>query len=201
MRSSYAALLASAAILAAAATPAAAADGKALFTDKGCPACHGDDAMTPLQKDYPKLAGQNPDYLFQQLKDIKSGKRANGQLTDTMKPIVADIPEAELRALADYIGSLPRFAPATGKGPDDAPGHKLFLTKTCVACHGKDGGKPVMKFYPYLAGQNAAYIVREMTDIKSGKRANGAVAAMAPVMHLVTAQEIAAIADYLSNVK
>ncbi len=203
MRSTTAVILAAAGILAAATTtPAAAApDGKALFTDKGCVACHGDDAKTPLQPDYPKLAGQNADYVFQQLKDIKSGARANGQLTDTMKPVVADISEPDLRALADYIGSLPHFTPVTGKGPADAPGHKLYLTKTCVACHGREGSKPVMNFYPYLAGQNKAYIVRQALDIKSGTRANGAVAAMAPVMHLVTDQEIDAIAEYLSNVK
>ena len=203
MRSSTAFAFAAAGLLAAAAvTPAAAApDGKALFTDKGCVACHGADAKTPLQKDYPKLAGQNADYVFQQLKDIKSGQRDNGLVPDTMKPVVADLSEPELRALADYIGSLPHFTPVTAKGPADAPGHKLYLTKTCVACHGKEGSKPVMKFYPYLAGQNKAYILRQALDIKSGKRANGAVAAMAPVMHLVTDQEIDAIAEYLSNVK
>jgi cytochrome c553 len=201
VRASHAILFAAAAVLAAAATPAAAADGKALFTDKGCPACHGEDAKTPLQEAYPKLAGQNADYVFQELKDIKSGARANGLIPDTMKPVIADISEPDLRALADYIGSLPRFTPDTAKGDADAPGHKLFLTKTCVACHGKDGTKPVLKYYPYLAGQDKAYIVTQMADIKSGKRANGAVAAMQPVMHLVTDQEIDAIAEYLSNVK
>lgn len=202
MRSSTALFFAAAGMLALAAThPAAAADGKALFADKGCTSCHGEDAKTPMQEGYPKLAGQNADYVFQQLKDIKAGARANGLVPDTMQPIVADIAEPDLRALADYIGSLPRFTPDTAKGPADAPGHKLFLGKTCVACHGKEGTKPVLKFYPYLAGQDKAYILRQMTDIKSGKRANGAVAAMQPVMHLVTDQEIDAIADYLSNVK
>lgn len=181
--------------------PAAAADGKALFADKGCTACHGEDAKTPLQDGYPRLAGQNADYLFQQLKDMKAGARANGLIPDTMAPIVADLAEPDLRALADYLGSLPRFAADGAKGPADAPGHQLYLGKTCIACHGKEGGKPVLKFYPYLGGQEKAYIVRQMTDIKSGKRANGAVAAMQPVMHLVTEQEIDAIADYLSNVK
>ena len=202
MRPLHAFVFAAAGILAAAAAaPATAADGKALFTDKGCPACHGDDAKTPLQEGYPKLAGQNADYLFQQLKDIKSGARANGGLADTMKPVVADIAEPDLRALADYLGSLPRFTPETAKGPADAPGHKLFLTKSCVACHGKEGTKPVLKFYPYLAGQDKAYLVRQLADIKSGARTNGAVAAMQPVMHLVTGQEMGEIADYLSNVK
>ena len=196
------ALLAAAGLAAlVAAQSAAAADGKALFADKGCTACHGEDARTPLQDGYPKLAGQNADYVFQQLKDIKSGARANGQIPDTMKPVVADIAEPDLRALADYLGSLPRFTPVTAKGPADAPGRALYLGKTCIACHGKEGTKPVLGTYPYLAGQDKTYIAAQLADIKAGKRTNGSVAAMQPVMHLVSDQEIGAIAEYLSNVK
>jgi len=183
------------------ASPALAADGKALFADKGCTACHGEDAKTPIQEGYPKLAGQNADYVFQQLTDIKAGKRANGAVAEVMKPILDDTAEADLRALADYIGGLPRFTPATAAGPADKPGKQLYLTKTCIACHGKEGGKPVLKSYPAIGGQDRAYIAQQMKDIKSAARANGATNAMQPVMHLVTEPEIDAIAEYLSNVK
>ena len=195
-----AAVAASAFGLLAGTAPALAADGKALFTDKGCVACHGEDARTPLQEGYPKLAGQNAEYVLQQLVDIKSGKRANGQTAEVMKPVLDEIDEADLKALADYLGSLAPFAGAAAKGPD-GPGKKLFLTKTCIACHGREGNKPVLKIYPFTAGQDKTYILQQMSDIKAGRRTNGAVAAMAPVMHLVTDEEMGAIADYLSNVK
>lgn len=199
MRPSPAFLISAALVVAA--TPAFAADGKALFADKGCTACHGEDAKTPLQEGYPKLAGQNADYVFLQLKDMKAGTRANALVPDTMKPIVDELTEAELRALADYLGSLDRFTPPTAHGPADSPGKKLYLTKTCIACHGKEGTKPVLKSYPYIAGQDKGYMLQQMADIKSGARANGGVAAMQPVMHLVNAEEIDAITEYLSNVK
>lgn len=38
---------------------AVAADGAALYASKGCLACHGPDANTPVMPAYPKLAGQN----------------------------------------------------------------------------------------------------------------------------------------------
>ena len=184
----------------AAAAPALAADGKALFAAKGCVACHGVEGRKPILPTYPRLAGQNPDYLFQQLSDIKAGNRSNGQTVAVMKPIVSKIADDELRALADYLGSLGPFAAADAKGPD-GPGKQLFLTKTCFACHGKEGNKPVLKTYPFTAGQNKGYLLQQMKDIKSGKRTNGAVSAMAPVMHLVPDEDMPAIAEYLSNVK
>jgi len=180
-----------------AAAPALAADGKQLYADKGCTACHGEDAATPLQEGYPKLAGQNADYLFNQLKDIKAGARANGQTVDTMKPMVEELEEGDMRAIADYLATLPR--PSTI--PTDHAGKKLYGTKTCIACHGKDGLKPMMKTYPALAGQDKAYLVAQAKDIQAGNRKNGNSNAMQPVMHLVSDQELDAIADFLSNVK
>lgn len=84
---------------------AAAADGEALFKSKGCVACHGADANTPILPTYPKLGGQNPDYAFNQMKDIKSGARNNGQ-SAAMKAIVANVSDEDLRAIAAWLGTL-----------------------------------------------------------------------------------------------
>lgn len=89
-------------------------------------------------------------------------------------------------------------APAAGAKLDGA---KLYLERTCVACHGKDAKTPILPEYPRLAGQNALYAERQMTDIKSGARANGNTAAMKGVMHLVSEAEIKALAEYLSSLK
>jgi len=78
-------------------------------------------------------------------------------------------------------------------------GAALYAEKTCVACHGKDGKKPLTKNYPKIAGQNAAYLEQQMLDIKSGARANGQSAAMKGVMHLVSDTEIKTLADYISK--
>lgn len=41
-----------------------------------CAACHAADGNSP-SPDFPKLAGQHPDYLAQALRDYKSGRRKN----------------------------------------------------------------------------------------------------------------------------
>lgn len=80
-------------------------------------------------------------------------------------------------------------------------GAKLYMEKTCFACHGKDAKTPILPDYPRLAGQNPIYAERQMNDIKSGARANGNTAAMKGVMFLVNESEIKAIAEYVATLK
>ena len=82
-----------------------------------------------------------------------------------------------------------------------ADGAKLFAEKTCTACHGKDGNKPLMPDYPKIAGQNKAYVEKQMKDIKSGARANGNSAAMKGVMVIVSDEEIKTLAEFVSQMK
>ncbi len=81
---------------------AAAADGAALYKAKACASCHGPDGDTPIMPVYPKLKGQNVDYAVNQMKDIKSGKRNNGQ-TAAMKAIIMQVSEAEMKAIAEWL--------------------------------------------------------------------------------------------------
>ena len=87
------------------ATNAAAADGAELYKTKTCWSCHGKDAKTPIMPMYPKLAGQSADYAFNQMKDIKSGTRANGQ-SAAMKGVMGLVSEAEMRSIADWLATL-----------------------------------------------------------------------------------------------
>jgi len=82
-----------------------------------------------------------------------------------------------------------------------ADGAKLFQTKTCWSCHGKDAKTPILPEYPKIAGQNAKYAEMQMNDIKSGKRANGNALAMKAIMVLVNEKEIKVLADYVSKMK
>lgn len=90
---------------------------------------------------------------------------------------------------------------AAGSAIAAQDGAKLYGEKTCNACHGPKGDKPLMPNYPKIAGQQAAYVEQQMKDIKSGARNNGQTAAMKGVMHLVNDEEIKAIAEYVSKLK
>ena len=80
-------------------------------------------------------------------------------------------------------------------------GPTLYKSKTCIACHGVDGAKPILPTYPKIAGQNKDYAINQMKDIKSGARNNGQTAAMKGVMHLVSDAEIAILGEWLSTLK
>ncbi len=84
---------------------AAAADGAALYTAKSCQTCHGAEGKAPIMGMYPKLNGQNKDYLLAQMKDIKSGKRNNG-MTMAMKAMVSTVTDEEFEAIADYLANV-----------------------------------------------------------------------------------------------
>jgi len=51
----------------------------------------------------------------------------------------------------------------------DAAAKRLYMTKTCIACHGRDGKKAIQD-YPDVAGQRADYIIAQIKDILDGKR-------------------------------
>lgn len=101
---------------------------------------------------------------------------------------------AFLAPLALALASFPAWAQAP-------TGAQLYVSKTCVACHGKDAKTPLLPDYPKLAGQNKDYLYRQMLDIKSGARSNGNSAAMKGVMPIVNEEELKIIAEWLSTLK
>jgi len=84
---------------------ALALDGATLYKVKTCWACHGKDANTPIMPTYPKLAGQNADYAYNQMVDIKSGARSNGQ-SAAMKGVMHLVSDEEMRTIADWLSTL-----------------------------------------------------------------------------------------------
>jgi cytochrome c553 len=94
---------------AAAAAPAAAPpDVAALLTKGACASCHGDNFSKPIDGSYPKIAGQYPDYLFAALKSYKTeGSAQVGRGNAIMSAQVKQFSNKELKAIAQYLGSLP----------------------------------------------------------------------------------------------
>ena len=77
------------------------AAGKAKATEV-CAACHGADGNS-MSQDFPKVAGQYPDYLAKALRDYKSGVRKNPIMAGFAKPLTKD----DIENLAAYYGSQP----------------------------------------------------------------------------------------------
>lgn len=71
-------------------------------------------------------------------------------------------------------------ADAAAAPPDLARGQQVFTT-TCAACHGADGNSAIA-MYPKLAQQVPEYLIKQLTDFKSGKRVNAIMQGMAATL-------------------
>lgn len=79
----------------------------ALLQKGACVSCHGDNFSKPIDPSYPRIAGQHADYLYVALKSYKTEKNANvGRSNAVMAGVAKQFTNAELKALAGYIGSL-----------------------------------------------------------------------------------------------
>jgi cytochrome c553 len=88
--------------------PAGSERVNALITKGACISCHGDSFSNPIDPSYPKIAGQHSDYLFVALKSYKTEGNANiGRGNAIMGGVAKQFSNAELKELANYIGSLP----------------------------------------------------------------------------------------------
>lgn len=91
------------------ATPTIAPSPKvaAILAKANCAACHGANFSTPIAPTYPELAGQHASYLLAALRQYKTKGNPNfGRGNPIMGGMVATLSDADLKALADYIGSL-----------------------------------------------------------------------------------------------
>ena len=68
-----------------------------------CAACHGPDLMGLT--DVPGIAGRSPSYLVRQMHDVQRGAR-NGKSAPIMQPVVANLTNDDLVAIAAYVTSL-----------------------------------------------------------------------------------------------
>ena len=88
-----------------AAPPAAVAES---LTKGACASCHGANYNKPLVPAYPKLAGQHADYLFAALRSYGvEGNPHVGRANAVMSGQVKPYKRAELKAMADYLSTLP----------------------------------------------------------------------------------------------
>jgi cytochrome c553 len=80
----------------------------ALITKGACVSCHGANFAKPIDPGYPKIAGQHADYLLVALKAYKTENNPKvGRSNGVMAGIAKQYSNAELKAIASYVSSLP----------------------------------------------------------------------------------------------
>jgi cytochrome c553 len=165
-----------------------------------CVACHAADGNSAIPAN-PKLAGQHPEYLAKQLREYKSGKRANA----IMAGFAATLSEQQMLDIAHWLATQP---PKPGFATDAelaAQGERIYRggiadrqIASCAGCHGPAGaGIPAQ--FPRLAGQHAEYTKTQLSAFRSGARANNSVMNM--VAAKLNDKEIEALAQYLAGLR
>jgi len=154
----------------------------------------------------PRLAGQQPKYLENQLQAFIERRRTNPvmfNVAHALSPSIVSALAAHFRDLNPRpAGGGPREHVATGKTIYD-DGLPEANVPACSACHGPEAkGQDEI---PRLAGQLFPYTVKELTNW-SKERGQGGTKAdtsaiMTPTAHNLTQSQIAAIAAYLSYLK
>ena len=175
------------------------AKGEASFSTV-CAACHGADGNSMIPAN-PKLAQQHPEYLFKQLKEFKSGKRANA----IMSGFASQLSDADMRNIAAWASNqTPKHN--TAKDKDLVMlGERIYRggiadrqIAACAGCHSPNGaGIPAQ--YPRLKGQHADYTAAQLVAFRDGVRANNAQ--MRDVAAKMNDREIKAVSDYIAGLR
>jgi cytochrome c553 len=186
------------------ATPGVSAQVLKAKTDY-CKTCHGLDGQGfrgsfPM----PRLAGQQPEYLANQLQAFIERRRTNPVMFN-----VAHVLNPEMvKALADYFKDLNPKPLGGGSQALVAEGKKIYEegvpsanVPPCASCHGPDAKGA--DAFPRLAGQLHDYVFRKLTnwDKERGQNKdqpdNSAI--MQPIAHELTEAQIKAVAAYVSQ--
>ena len=129
---------------------------------ENCARCHGRDGLGRGLGAFPKLAGQQVEYLELSLAAYKSGDRHSGM----MEPLIAGLSADEMRELAQYYSGMDAGGTPPESGRREAiergeeiarhgiPGQRV---PACVQCHGP-ADQPRNPAYPILVGQYAEYL-------------------------------------------
>jgi cytochrome c553 len=165
-----------------------------------CFICHGAEGESSSPA-FPRLAGQNANYMLRQLNDYKSGRRKSS----TMQPMVEDLVESDFKALGAFFASRTTHGHEVQDPELAAVG--LYIYKrgnpdagvaACASCHGANAhGTDSL---PRLAGQHAQYTVNQLKLFNKRERTNDN-AVMHGIASKLTELEAKAVAAYLSGLK
>jgi len=184
-----------------------------------CTSCHGDDGNSMVAT-FPKLAQQHSSYLAKQLHAFKDGSR-NDPMMSAMALALTDEDITDISAYYATQKISENALPVLDTDDDNdkpagkkdvqaliAQGSDLYRNgdlksevSACIACHGPfgEGNKPAS--FPALKSQHADYLIKALTDFKSGARSNNPENIMYMIAKKMTDEEIKAVSYRISMMK
>jgi cytochrome c553 len=163
-----------------------------------CSTCHGPTGQSS-NADFPKLAGQNADYLVRQMFNFQTRARKSTEMEKEM----AGLSGNDIEELANYF-SRQQLVP--GKRQDTAlseAGRMFYMTgspergiSACAVCHG-DTARGA-RLLPRVAGQHARYLAIQLRRFAEQSRTTDQML-MHSVASKMTEDEIWAVSYFLAG--
>lgn len=164
-----------------------------------CSICHGMDGNS-VSPNFPRLAGQPPDYLISQMKGFRSQQRADPAGFEYMWGLSHKLTDDQIKGLAEYYAKQVAQPNAPVDAQLMAAGKEIYEkglpakeAPPCIACHGPKGEG--LASFPRLAHQHQDYLVKQLQVFKrTDERPN---TPMTQIAHLLTLEEMESVAGYL----
>jgi cytochrome c553 len=169
--------------------------GRTLFVT--CSACHQPDGGGRAKDGIPSIAGQQYQYILEQLADFRQSERVDLRMNAAASPHALKGPQ-DLADVAAYVADMPPH-PTNDGGPGQflTAGQNVY-GRACSHCHGVAAEGNSKLRYPRLAGQHYSYLKRQMDIMLVGDRPNVSWDHM-KLLESLTPDEIDGISGYLAR--
>jgi cytochrome c553 len=97
--------------------------------------------------------------------------------------------------MLSLVVNVPAQAATEKPVPVEKSAVAQITSTVCAACHGADGNS-VISLNPKLAGQHPEYLMKQLAEFKSGKRANAVMSGMAAML---SDEDMKGVATYFSS--
>jgi len=170
---------------------------------RNCTWCHGTSGQGFMVA--PRLAGQRPQYIESQIRSFREHSRDNPFSKQYMWGAVAALGPGAARDLAIYFSTIAPKAANDGRRDVATIGRKIYIEGipeanivSCYACHGPNAEG--IRDIPRLGGLAYFYLKARLRQWGQGYH-SGAASPMPMVASTLGADEIEALASYLSFVQ
>ncbi|MHB1757408.1 MAG: c-type cytochrome [Leptospirillum sp.] len=154
----------------------------------------------------PRIAGQTVQYIQREITEVQKGARYG----PVMAGVVQNLSARDILAVATYYSKVrsPKLRDTETVSPKRVSlgkqiAHQGLWKKNipaCVICHGADGyGVPPL--FPYIAGQNRTYLMRQLIAYAFLERKDDPQGLMRGIAKRLSPQERKAVAEYFSSLK
>jgi cytochrome c553 len=164
-----------------------------------CVACHGASGGGTVDGSTPRIAGQHYRVIVTQLVDFRHGRRWDFRMEGVATDRHGLVDAQDIADVADYVSKLEvQDARGVGDGQFVDQGAAIYAAN-CQSCHGEKAQGDNTRLIPRLAGQHAAYLMRQIYNAVDGRRPTLSRAHTQSFKSLEF-EQVSGLTDYLARI-